>query len=138
MYNATSPCFRDVVFSATKEQTLDLAVTHTKLIRQLTDEATAKYGTHFRYEYSPETFSQTEPEYAVEVCNAVMAAWGKADVGIDQIIFNLPGTVEIATPNHYADQVCAPSFISSFGRKFLLFLPILNVQANNFRPVLLV
>lgn len=105
MYNAVCPCFRDVVFNATKEQTLELAVTHTKLIRKLTDEATAKYGTHFRYEYSPETFSQTEPEFVVEVCNAVKAAWGKADVGIDRIIFNLPATVEIATPNHYADQV---------------------------------
>lgn len=105
MYNATSPCFRDVVFSNTKEQTLDLAVIHTKLIRQLADDYTTKYGTHFRYEYSPETFSQTEPDFAVQVCNAVMATWGKADAGIDQIIFNLPGTVEIATPNHYADQV---------------------------------
>lgn len=105
MYNATSPCFRDVVFGNTKEQTLDLAITHTKLVRQLADEYTAKHGTHFRYEYSPETFSQTEPEFSVQVCNAVMATWGKADVGIDQIIFNLPGTVEIATPNHYADQV---------------------------------
>lgn len=114
MYNAVCPCFRDVVFNATKEQTLELAVTHTKLIRKLTDEATAKYGTHFRYEYSPETFSQTEPEFVVEVCNAVKAAWGKADVGIDRIIFNLPATVEIATPNHYADQVRHYTLLHSY------------------------
>lgn len=85
---------------------MDLAVTHTKLIRKLTDEATAKYGTHFRFEYSPETFSQAEPDFAVQVCNAVSEAWGKAGPGEDRIIFNLPATVEIATPNHYADQVC--------------------------------
>ena len=104
MYNATSPCFRDVVFGNSKEQTLELATTHTKLVRKLADEYSAKYGTHFRYEYSPETFSQTEPEYAVQVCNAVSECWGLATVE-DQIIFNLPATVEIATPNHYADQV---------------------------------
>ncbi|KAF8590003.1 2-isopropylmalate synthase [Ramaria rubella] len=105
MYNATCPCFRDVVFRNTKEQTIELAVTHTKLVRKLTDECTAKYGTKFKYEYSPETFSQTEPEFAVEICNAVKAAWGRAGTGEDRIIFNLPATVEIATPNHYADQI---------------------------------
>ena len=105
MYNATCPCFRDVVFRNTKEQTIELAVTHTKLVRKLTDECTAKYGTKFKYEYSPETFSQTEPDFAVEICDAVKAAWGKAGTGENRIIFNLPATVEIATPNHYADQV---------------------------------
>lgn len=105
MYNAVCPCFRDVVFRKTKEQTLELATTHTKLIRKLTDECTAKYGTIFRFEYSPETFSQTEPDFAVEVCNAVMEAWGRAGPGEDRVIFNLPATVEVSTPNHYADQV---------------------------------
>ncbi|KAF4576643.1 hypothetical protein EYR40_000887 [Pleurotus pulmonarius] len=105
MYNATSPTFRNVVFGNSKEKTLELAVTHTKLVRQLTDECTAKYGTQFRYEYSPETFTQTEPDFAVEVCEAVKAAWGKAGTGDDRIIFNLPSTVEIAPPNHYADQI---------------------------------
>lgn len=58
------------------------------------------------YEYSPETFSQTEPEFSVEICNAVKAAWGKAGTSDDErIIFNLPSTVEIGPPNHYADQV---------------------------------
>jgi 2-isopropylmalate synthase len=105
MYNATSPCFRDVVFRNTKEETIELAVRHTELVRQLTEEYTAKYGTAFRYEYSPETFSQTEPDFAIEICEAVKAAWGKAGTGDDRIIFNLPSTVEIAPPNHYADQV---------------------------------
>ncbi|KIM49349.1 hypothetical protein M413DRAFT_438536 [Hebeloma cylindrosporum] len=105
MYNATSPTFRDVVFRNSKEKTIQLAVEHTKLVRQLTEECTAKYGTIFKYEYSPEPFTQTEPEYALEVCEAVKTAWGKAGTGDDRIIFNLPSTVEIAPPNHYADQI---------------------------------
>jgi len=120
MYNATSPMFRNVVFRNSKEQTTELAVHHTKLVRQLTDECTAKYGTIFKYEYSPETFTQTESEFAVEICEAVKAAWGKAGTGDDRIIFNLPSTVEIAPPNHYADQVCdfvlfsKPHFICNY------------------------
>jgi len=111
MYNATSPTFRDVVFRNSKEQTIELAVRHTKLVRQLTDECTAKYGTIFKYEYTPETFTQTEPEFSVEICEAVKAAWGKAGTGDDRIIFNLPSTVEIAPPNHYADQVCISTLL---------------------------
>lgn len=106
MYNATSPTFREVVFRNSKEKTVELAAEHTKLVRKLTEECTAKYGTIFKYEYSPETFTQTEPDFALEVCEAVKAAWGKAGTGDDRIIFNLPSTVEIAPPNHYADQVC--------------------------------
>ncbi|TRM58613.1 hypothetical protein BD626DRAFT_550633 [Schizophyllum amplum] len=105
MYNATSPLFRDVVFRNSKEKTIELAVRHTKIVRQLTEECTAKHGTKFRYEYSPETFTQTEPDFAIEVCEAVKAAWGKAGTGEDRIVFNLPATVEIAPPNHYADQI---------------------------------
>ncbi|THH10488.1 hypothetical protein EW146_g8359 [Bondarzewia mesenterica] len=106
MYNAASPLFRDVVFKNSKQETVDLAVKHTKILRQLTDECTAKYGTQFRYEYSPETFTQTEPEFAVELCDAVKAAWGRAGSDfVDRIIFNLPATVEVAPPNHFADQV---------------------------------
>lgn len=106
LYNATSPTFRETVFRNSKEQTLALAVNHTKVVRELTDKCTAAYGTQFRFEYSPETFTQTEPDFAVEVCEAVKTAWGKAGTGEDRIIFNLPATVEIAPPNHYADQVC--------------------------------
>ncbi|KAE9388354.1 2-isopropylmalate synthase [Gymnopus androsaceus JB14] len=105
MYNATSPTFRNVVFRNSKEQTIDLAVKHTKIVRQLTEECTNKYGTKFIYEYSPETFTQTEPDFAIEVCEAVKTAWGKAGLGEERIIFNLPSTVEIAPPNHYADQI---------------------------------
>jgi len=106
MYNATSPIFRDVVFRNSKAETVALAVKQTELVRKLTDECTAKYGTQFRYEYSPETFTQTEPEFAVEVCEAVMKAWGKAGTDYEnKLIFNLPATVEVAPANHYADQV---------------------------------
>ncbi|KAF7363727.1 Pyruvate carboxyltransferase domain-containing protein [Mycena sanguinolenta] len=105
MYNATSPTFRNVVFGNSKEQTIELAVKHTKIVRQLTEECTQKYGTQFKYEYSPETFTQTEPDFAIQVCEAVKAAWGKAGTGDNRIIFNLPSTVEIAPPNHYADQI---------------------------------
>ncbi|KAH9050579.1 2-isopropylmalate synthase [Lactarius hengduanensis] len=96
MYNATSPLFR--------EETIQLAVEHTKLVRRLSEECTERHGTVFRYEYSPETFSQTEPEFSVEICDAVKAAWGKAGTDtLNKIIFNLPATVEIAPPNHFAD-----------------------------------
>ncbi|KAI0306393.1 2-isopropylmalate synthase [Multifurca ochricompacta] len=106
MYNATSSLFRNVVFKNSKEETIQLAVEHTEFVRRLTDECTETYGTVFRYEYSPETFSQTEPEFAVEICNAVKAAWGKAGTDtFNKIIFNLPATVEIAPPNHFADLV---------------------------------
>jgi isopropylmalate/homocitrate/citramalate synthase len=108
MYNATSPLFRNVVFKNSKEETIQLAKRHTELVRRFTDECTEKHGTIFRYEYSPETFSQTEPEFAVEICNAVKEAWGKAGTDtLNKIIFNLPATVEIAPPNHFADLVCA-------------------------------
>lgn len=106
MYNAISPLFRSVVFKNSQAETVALAVKHTEVVRKLTDECTAKYGTQFRFEYSPETFSQTEPDFALEVCEAVKKTWGRAGPGFhDRIIFNLPATVEVAPPNHFADQV---------------------------------
>ena len=108
MYNATSATFRNVVFKNSKEQTIDLAVRHTNLVRDLTNHYTSSHGTSFRYEYSPETFSQTEVEFSVAICDAVKTAWGKADIGNQRIIFNLPATVEVGPPNHYADQASLP------------------------------
>ncbi|TYJ59023.1 2-isopropylmalate synthase [Cryptococcus floricola] len=112
MYNATSCLFREVVFNADREQTIKLAREHTQLVRKLSEQYAASHGTNFRYEYSPETFSQTETPYAVEVCEAVKKAWlsGESSVWADgrkeeRIIFNLPATVEVSTPNCYADQV---------------------------------
>lgn len=108
MYNAAAPMFRDQVFQNTKQQTVDLAVKHVKLVRSLVDEAIARGDrTKWQFEYSPEAFSQTEPDFAVEICNAVQDAWfaGRNKKNELPIIFNLPATVEVATPNNYADQV---------------------------------
>ncbi|KAE8540696.1 2-isopropylmalate synthase [Cryptococcus gattii VGV] len=112
MYNATSCLFREVVFNNDRDETIKLATEHTILIRQLAEKYAESHGTSFRYEYSPETFSQTETPYAVEVCESVKKAWlgGQRSVWADgrkeeRIIFNLPATVEVATPNCFADQV---------------------------------
>ncbi|WFD42103.1 2-isopropylmalate synthase [Malassezia psittaci] len=106
MYNATSPLFRNVVFGNDQAKTVALAVHHTKLVSQLMDHYSQPEngGTAFRYEYSPETFTQTEPDFAIEVCQAVREAYGKASAS-QKIIFNLPATVEIGPPNHYADMI---------------------------------
>ncbi|KAL7007314.1 hypothetical protein EMMF5_003153 [Cystobasidiomycetes sp. EMM_F5] len=108
MYNATSPCFRSVVFNNDKPQTVDLALRHVKLIRELVDESIARGdGTEWQFEYSPETFSQTEEDFAYHICNQVQDMWfaDKDRSKMHPIIFNLPATVEISTPNHYADQI---------------------------------
>jgi 2-isopropylmalate synthase len=112
MYNATSCLFREVVFNNDRAETIALATQHTALVRSLAEKYAKSHGTNFRYEYSPETFSQTETPYAVEVCEAVKKTWldGKESVFADgrkeeRIIFNLPATVEVATPNVFADQV---------------------------------
>ncbi|KAI0748408.1 hypothetical protein C8Q80DRAFT_1120869 [Daedaleopsis nitida] len=86
-----------------KEETIKLAVKHTEIVRRLTDECTATHGTVFRYEYSPEMFSQTEPEFELEVCEAVKTAWGRTGPGDERKIFDLPATVEIGLSNHFAD-----------------------------------
>ncbi|PLW24768.1 hypothetical protein PCANC_06924 [Puccinia coronata f. sp. avenae] len=108
MYNATSPLFRQTVFQASKAKTIDLAVRHAELVRQLSDEAMSRGDrTDWQFQYSPETFSQTEPEFAVEICEAVKKVWfkGKDMKKSHPIIFNLPATVEVSTPNVYADQI---------------------------------
>ncbi|PWZ01179.1 putative LEU4-2-isopropylmalalate synthase [Testicularia cyperi] len=106
MYNASSPLFRNVVFGNSQEQTIDLAVRHTKVVRELVDHYSKPEngGTNFKYEYSPETFTQTEMDFAVKICEEVRKAWGKASAQ-NPIIFNLPATVEVGPPNHYADQI---------------------------------
>ena len=101
LYNATSPCFRNVVFNNTKEETVELAVRSTKLVRHLTKDTDP--NTHWTFEYSPETFSATELDFSVEICEAVKKVW---EPTVDNpIIFNLPATVEMSTPNVYADQI---------------------------------
>ena len=102
LYNATAPVFREVVFHADREQTIELARFGTREViaqaeRQLGDE------TIFGFEYSPEVFIDTERDFALEVCEAVMDIWQPQDGR--EIILNLPSTVERATPNVFADQI---------------------------------
>ncbi|POR34212.1 2-isopropylmalate synthase, partial [Tolypocladium paradoxum] len=103
IYLATSECFRRVVFNYTKEETLETAIRCAKLVRALTKDDPAQQGTEWAFEFSPETFSDTEPEFVIEVCEAVKAAWEPSVE--NPIIFNLPATVEMSTPNVYADQI---------------------------------
>ncbi|WFD29660.1 2-isopropylmalate synthase [Malassezia sp. CBS 17886] len=106
MYNATSPLFREVVFGNDRAKTVSLAVSHTKIVSELIGHYSRPEngGTTFKYEYSPETFTQTEPDFVLEVCEAVRSAYGRASES-NKIIFNLPATVEIGPPNHYADLI---------------------------------
>ncbi|KOS20710.1 2-isopropylmalate synthase [Escovopsis weberi] len=103
IYLATSECFRRVVFGFSKEESVELAVRCTKLVRALTKDDPSQAGTEWAFEFSPETFSDTEPAFVLEVCEAVKAAWGPS--AENPIIFNLPATVEMCTPNVYADQI---------------------------------
>ncbi|KAM0255824.1 hypothetical protein ACHAQJ_005411 [Trichoderma viride] len=103
IYLATSECFRRVVFNFTQEETLELAVRCTKLVRSLTKDDPSTAGTEWAFEFSPETFSDSEPAFVLQVCEAVKAAWEPSVE--NPIIFNLPATVEMATPNVYADQI---------------------------------
>ena len=100
VYNATSPTFRRVVFDMSRDEVKQLAVDSTLLIKRLTD---AQPDTEWTFQYSPETFTATELDFAKEVCDAVVEAWGGTPER--PVILNLPATVEIATPNHYADQI---------------------------------
>ncbi len=99
-YNSTSTLQRRVVFNATRSEVQKIAVDGAKLIKKLAED---NPQTKFRFQYSPESFTQTELDYALDVCHAVMDIIKPTKD--DPIIFNLPATVEIATPNHYADQI---------------------------------
>jgi len=100
IYNATSKSFRDVVFGLSKAEVVAMAVSSVKLVRQLCNEHPE---TKWTLEYSPEHFTGTELDFALEICNAVTEAWGATPD--NKIILNLPTTVEMATPNVYADQI---------------------------------
>ncbi len=100
VYNATSRPFRDIVFGMSKAEVVAMAVAAVRLIKELAAEQPA---TEWVLEYSPETFTATELDFAREVCDAVTAAWGATPDR--KVILNLPATVEVATPNVYADQI---------------------------------
>jgi 2-isopropylmalate synthase len=100
LYMATSQPFRDIVFQMSRAQILGAVVESVQLIKALAAEMPA---TEIVLEFSPETFTATELDFAVEVCNAVTEVWGATPQR--KIILNLPTTVELATPNVYADQI---------------------------------
>jgi 2-isopropylmalate synthase len=101
MYNATAPLFRRVVFHVDKAECIALATRGTELVMKYAEEHLG--DVEFGYEYSPEIFTGTEMEFAVEVCNSVMDVWQPSSGR--EIILNLPATVEMCTPNTYADQI---------------------------------
>jgi 2-isopropylmalate synthase len=100
VYNATAPLFRDVVFNMSKAEVVQLAMESVTLIKEL---AQAHPQTEWVLQYSPELFTSTELEFAKEVCDAVTQVWGATPD--NKVILNLPATVEVATPNIYADQI---------------------------------
>ena len=101
LYNATAPLFRRVVFGVDKDECRSIAVRGTELVVKYAEELLGDCD--FGYQYSPEIFTSTELEFALDVCEAVSDVW---QPGPDrEIILNLPATVEVATPNVYADQI---------------------------------
>lgn len=99
-YNATAPSFRKIVFKQDKAGVKQIAIEAGRIIKGLAD---ANPETDWRFEYSPEVFSSTETEFAVEVCNAVIEVFQPTPT--KKLILNLPATIEAATPNIYADQI---------------------------------
>ena len=99
IYNSTSVLQRDVVFNKSKEEIKQIAVDGTLMVKKRAENFAGKIF----LEYSPESFTGTETEYALEVCEAVLDAWGATKE--EPVILNLPSTVEMNTPNVYADQI---------------------------------
>ena len=103
IYNSTSPAQRKYVFNKSKEEIIKIAVDGVKCIKECMKELSEDERKRIRLEYSPESFSMTEIDYAIEICNAVGKEWGFSSD--NKIIYNLPSTVECYTPNVYADAI---------------------------------
>ena len=109
LYNATSPAQRKYNFGKTKEELIELAVSGVKCVKKYIaavskeDQTSGRKPAKFRLEYSPENFTQTESDYAMEICQAVVKAWGASPD--NKMILNLPATVECNLPNQFADQI---------------------------------
>ena len=110
LYNSTSTLQRRVVFNMDRKGIVDLAVQGTRMVK---NGLRALHGTNVTFEYSPESFTGTELDFAVEICTAVVDEWGATPE--KPVIINLPSTVEMATPNVYADQI--EWFIRNFPRR---------------------
>jgi len=100
VYNSTSTVQREQVFKKSREEIKQIAVNGAKWVKQGAEQ---QPETQWQFQYSPESFTGTEIDYAVEVCNAVADVWQPTPD--NKVIFNLPATVEVATPNVYADQI---------------------------------
>lgn len=100
LYNSVSTLQRRVVFKSNKAQTIELAVTGAKQIKELSKSFT---GGNLRFEYSPESFTCTEMDFAAEICNAVLDILEPSEN--NKVIINLPSTIEVSTPNIYADMI---------------------------------
>lgn len=99
IYNSTSTLQRDVVFNKSREEIIDIAVEGTRMVKK----RAAAFPGNIRLEYSPESFTGTEMDFALEICTAVQREWGATKE--NPIIINLPSTVETNTPNVYADEI---------------------------------
>ena len=99
LYNSTSVAQREQVFKKSKQEIIDIAVSGAKLFKKYSEEM----GVNYRYEYSPESFTGTEPEFALEICNAVLDVW--QPTSDNKVIINLPVTVQVSMPHVYANQV---------------------------------
>lgn len=99
LYNSTSLAQREQVFRKSKQEIIDIAVEGAKLCKEYREKTEG----NFRFEYSPESFTGTEPEFALEICNAVIDIWQPTEN--DKVIINLPVTVELSMPHVYANQV---------------------------------
>ena len=99
IYNSTSTLQRDVVFGMSREEITNIAVEGTKMVKRHAE----KFPGRIILEYSPESFTGTELDYALEVCNAVQREWGPTKE--NPMIINLPSTVEMTTPNVFADRI---------------------------------
>ncbi|MCX6399466.1 MAG: 2-isopropylmalate synthase [Propionibacteriales bacterium] len=101
LYNATAPLFQRVVFGVTEAECIAIATRGTEWVMKYADQLLE--GTDFGYQYSPEIFTQTPTDFAIEVCERVSDVWQPEEGR--EIILNLPATVEMSTPNTYADQI---------------------------------
>ncbi|MFO1430308.1 MAG: 2-isopropylmalate synthase [Candidatus Competibacteraceae bacterium] len=117
LYNSTSPLQRQVVFGLDRQGIIDIAVSGAELIRTL---ATEQPETQWVFQYSPESFTATELDFALEICEAVNTVWQPTPER--KVILNLPATVEMATPNIYADQI--EWFLRRIGRRDSVILSL--------------
>ena len=102
LYNSTSPAQRKYTFGKSKEEIKQIAIDGIRCVKSC---LSMSEGTEIQLEYSPESFSTTEIDYAIEVCEAVVKEWGDAADENHKVILNLPSTVECAMPNQFADQI---------------------------------